>query len=680
MPKLTINGKEIEFAAGSNLLQVCEQAGVEIPRFCYHDRLSVAGNCRMCLVEVEKAPKPVASCAYPATDGMVVHTDSEKVKQAREGVMEFLLINHPLDCPICDQGGECDLQDIAMTYGRGNSRYEENKRAVTEKDMGPLIKTHMTRCIHCTRCIRFATEVAGMEEIGAIHRGEHMEITPYIEHSVTSELSGNLADICPVGALTSRPYAFQARSWELKHTESIDVLDAVGSNIRIDTRGNQVMRILPRLHEGINEEWISDKSRHACDGLKLQRLDRPYIREKNGRLRPATWDQAYKTIAKQLSNINPDRIAALAGPMADIESMFALKQLFQELGAHHLDTTSPIGAMHFSDRSQYLFNTTINGIEEADLCLLVGANPRYEAAMVGARLRKRHQQGGFKVYSIGDLDEQTYPVEIISHSPKVIDELLSGKHKLCAQLKKAKRLMLVIGQGAISLPDGKVIVSKLHELAEKYKFTTNILHSYASQVGALDVGFCPMHDSNMAASQIIQSVESEGIDLLYLLGADEATFTKPNNCLVVYQGHHGDYGASIADVILPGAAYTEKNATYVNLEGRPQQAIKAVGTVGEAKEDWKIIVELASILKKQLPYNSLFSLREQLYKLHAHLNKLDEITPATWHKFSVNGDIASGALESHCENFYMTDPISRASPTMAACTAYRRKNMKSEAA
>jgi len=674
MPKLTIDGKEIEVPDGVNVLQACELAGVEIPRFCYHERLSVAGNCRMCLVEMERAPKPIASCAMPAADGMVVRTDTPTVKKARRGVMEFLLINHPLDCPICDQGGECDLQDQAMAYGFDRTRYEENKRAVKEKYMGPLIKTIMTRCIHCTRCVRFATEVGGVEEIGLVNRGEHAEITT-LEQAVDSELSGNMIDVCPVGALTSRPYAFTARPWELNKTYSLDALDAVGSNIRVDTRGREVMRVLPRLHEDVNEEWISDKTRYACDGLGRQRLDRPYLR-RDGRLQPCTWDEAFRAIARRIEGVAAERIAALAGDLCDAESMLALKDLLTALGSPNLDCRQDGAALDPRCRAGYLFNTTIAGIERADACLLVGTNPRHEAALINARLRKRFLMGGFPVGLIGRQVDLTYPVDYLGAGPETLQDVAAGKGAFAETLKAAERPMLVLGMAALARPDGAAILHLARQAAEAAGMIGddwngfNVLHSAAARVAGLELGFLP-GDGGRDTGGILAGAEGGDIEVLFLLGADElpmARLGEPGKGpFVIYQGHHGDAGAHRADVILPGAAYTEKNGTYVNTEGRVQLGRLAAFPPGEAREDWTILRALSEIVGRRLPYDNLGEVRQKLIAANARFAAVDRIEPAAWGAFGAGGKIDPAPFGVAVENFYMTDPISRASETMAQC-------------
>ena len=673
MPKLTIDDVEIEVQEGITVLQACEIAGVEIPRFCYHERLSVAGNCRMCLVEVSPGPpKPAASCALPVGEGMTVKTNSPMVKKAREGVMEFLLINHPLDCPICDQGGECDLQDQAMAYGVGNSRYEENKRAVRDKDLGPLVKTQMTRCIHCTRCIRFATEVAGVQELGATGRGESMEVGTYVEKALTSELSANIIDLCPVGALTSKPYAFVARPWELARTETIDVLDAVGSNVRVDSRGSEVLRVLPILNEDINEEWISDKTRYACDGLKRQRLDTPYVR-RDGSLQLASWDEAFAAIAENLKNKEGSKIAAIAGDLVDCESVMALTDLMEGLGSPHTDCRQDGAKLDATVRASYIFNSKIVGIEDADVCLLIGTNPRKEASLVNARIRKRWLCGGFSVGVVGQKNDLTYPQEYLGAGPQTLNELADGSHEFCEILKNAERPMLIIGQGALARDDGFRVLSAARKIAQTCGLVKdnwngfNVLHAAAGRVGALDIGFVPGPDGRDVAG-ILAGVETGDIETVYLLGADEIDTRKLKNAFVIYQGHHGDAGAHCADVILPGAAYTEKNATYVNTEGRVQRASRAVFPPGDAREDWTIIRALSDVLNLTLRYDDLAGVRRRLALQNAVFEIVGDLRSSDWDKFGELGVPGSDAFVSPVSNFYMTDVISRASETMAACT------------
>ncbi|NQV45382.1 MAG: NADH-quinone oxidoreductase subunit G [Rhodospirillales bacterium] len=682
MPTLTIDGKEIEVDNGLTVLQACEIAGIEIPRFCYHERLSIAGNCRMCLVEMERAPKPVASCAMPVAEGMVIHTNTPAVQKMRKGVMEFLLINHPLDCPICDQGGECDLQDQAMGYGADHSRYSEDKRAVQDKYMGPLIKTIMTRCIHCTRCIRFAREVAGVPELGATGRGEHMEVGTYVEKALTSELSGNLVDLCPVGALTSAPYAYHARSWELKKTESIDVMDALGSAIRIDARGAEVMRILPRLNEDVNEEWLSDKSRYACDGLRKRRLDRPYVK-RDGKLQESTWQQAFDAIAERLKGKEGSKIAALAGDQADVESMAALKDLLTALGSANMDCRQDGAALDPTNRASYLFNTTVAGIENADACLIIGSNPRRENPVLNARIRKRYLKGGFAIGVVGGVDgpqeNLTYKYEYLGAGADTLKDLAQGKGKgkgkgnFAAALKKAKRPMLVIGMGALSRTDGAAVLDLARQIAEQYGMASekwngfNVLHTAASRVGGLDIGFVP-GQGGRDTQGILNAAGSGDIDTVFLLGADEIDTDSLGNAFVVYQGHHGDNGAHRADVILPGSAYTEKSGTYVNTEGRVQCTTRAVFAPGDAREDWTIIRALSDTLGVTLPYDTLVQLRQRMADANGVFASRDSIQAAPWGSFGVAGAVDDSALRSCVENFYMTDPISRASETMASCT------------
>jgi NADH-quinone oxidoreductase subunit G len=671
MPKLRIDGQEIEVPAGMTVLQACELAGVEIPRFCYHERLSVAGNCRMCLVEMEKSPKPIASCAMPVAEGMVIKTNTPTVKKARNGVMEFLLINHPLDCPICDQGGECDLQDQAMAYGFDRSRYRENKRAVTDKNFGPLVKTSMNRCIHCTRCVRFATEVAGVEELGATGRGEHLEIGTYVEKALSSELSANIIDLCPVGALTSKPYAFTARPWELEKTESIDVLDAVGSAIRIDARGNEVMRILPRLNEAVNEEWISDKTRFACDGLRRQRLDRPYVR-RDGKLQPASWQEAFAAIAARLRGVQGSRIAAIAGDLADVEAMLALKDLMTALGSPHLDCRQDGAAIDPQARTGYLFNTTIAGIDQADACLLIGTNPRWEAPIINARIRKRWLTGKLRVGLIGPQLDLTYKHEHLGAGPQTLQEIADDRHSFAEVLRSAKKPMLVLGMGALQRPDGAAILQLARRVAEGFNMVQpdwngfNLLHTAAARVGGLDIGFVPGSGGRDVAG-IIGGIGSGDIEVVYLLGADEIAASHFGKAFVIYQGHHGDAGAHRADVILPGAAYTEKNATYVNTEGRVQQTALAAFPPGDAREDWTIIRALSEALEKRLPYNNIGQLRRRLFEISPRFQRLDAVEPAPWGEFGKAGALDAAPFAPPIANFYMTDPISRASETMAEC-------------
>ncbi len=686
MPKLVIDGTEVEVEDGTTLIQACEDAGVEIPRFCYHERLSIAGNCRMCLIEVVGSPKPMASCALsvndlrPGKDGEPpeIKTNSEVVKKAREGVMEFLLINHPLDCPICDQGGECDLQDQAMAYGVDSSRFALNKRAVEDKNIGPLIKTIMTRCIHCTRCVRFMTEVAGVEELGAIGRGEDMEIVTYLERGMTSEMSGNVIDLCPVGALTSKPYAFSARSWELRKTESIDVMDAVGSHIRVDTRGPEVMRILPRINDAINQEWISDKTRFIWDGLRTQRLDRPYIR-RDGKLVSASWEEAFNTIADKFKQTSADKIGSLAGDLAGIEELFALKQLLTGLGVKNIDARPAGGAFDPEiGRGSYLFNSTIEGIDEADVILLVGANPRHEAAVLSTRIRERWQSGELKVGLIGEQVDLTYDYEYLGSGAKTLQDLASGNHSFAGTLKEAKQGLIIVGSAGYSGPNGRSALALAAKIAENCGLLSedwngfNVLQNAASMVGALDIGFVPQ-SLGKGRDEILKSANEGELEILYLLGADDLADLQENDCFVIYQGSHGDRGAHLADVILPGAAYTEKSAIYVNLEGRPQSTTRAVFPLGDAKEDWTIIRALSDYLSQTLPYDNLGQLRAEIFKAHPHLAEFEQIQPAETSDIKALSKLSTDGTDEPfgpaVKDFYLTNVVSRASAVMAEMSA-----------
>ena len=686
MPKkLIIDGTEIEVDDGITLLQACELAGVEIPRFCYHERLSIAGNCRMCLVEVAGMPKPQASCALgvndlpPNRDGSpkVINTRTPVVKKAREGVMEFLLINHPLDCPICDQGGECDLQDQAMRYGGGRSRYDENKRAVEEKYLGPLIKTFMTRCIQCTRCVRFMTEVAGVEELGAIGRGEDMEITTYLEQGMLSELSANVVDLCPVGALTHRPWAFNARPWEFTKTETIDVMDAIGSAIRVDVRGREVMRILPRNNDAVNEEWISDKTRHIADGLRTQRLDQPYVR-RDGKLQAATWDEALGVVASKLTAADPAKVGAIAGDLAGAEEMFALKDIFGRLGAASLDCRQDGAKLDSAQgRATYLFNSTIEGIEQADAILLIGTNPRLEAAVLNGRIRKRWRQGGLQVGLIGEVAALAYPYDHIGTGADALTGVAEGKTAFAGVLRQAKRPMVIVGAGVAARSDGASVLALAARIstdamrdAELGWNAFNVLHTAASRVAGLDLGFVPG-----AGGRDVAGMLNGDMDVVWLLGADEIDMTRLGGAFVVYQGSHGDAGAHRADVILPGVAFTEKSATYVNLEGRAQQTQAATFAPGEAREDWRIIRALSDTVGKRLPYDTLEALRTVMVKAVPSLGRLDAVAPASLSAVDALA-IRTGALDaapfrSAIVDFYLTNPVARASTIMAELSAIK---------
>jgi NADH-quinone oxidoreductase subunit G len=666
MAKLTVDGVEVEVPNGASVLQACEAVGVEVPRFCYHERLSVAGNCRMCLVEIEKAPKPVASCAYPVADGMVVKTDTLMVRNARRGVMEFLLVNHPLDCPICDQGGECDLQDQAYSYGMDHSRYAENKRAVKDKYLGPLVKTFMTRCIHCTRCVRFSSEVAGVSEMGATSRGESMEIGTYVEKALTSELSGNLIDICPVGALLNKPYSFTARPWELRKTDSVDVHDALGANIRIDSRGSEVLRVLPRINESVNEEWLGDKSRFSHDGLKRRRLDKPWLRE-NGRLRPATWPEAFAAIASRLKGLSGDRIGAIAGDLCDAESMVALKDLMGSLGSGNLDCRQDGAALEAGRRDFYVFNTTVAGIEDADAILLVGCNPRREAPVLNARIRKRWSAGGCPVGYVGSAVDLTYSAEQLGD-----DALSNFTGTFADAFRAAKRPMVIVGQGALRGVDGAAVLASAWALlnqcgglsAEWHGF--NVLHTAAARVGGLDLGFVPGPGGKDLAGMM-----QGGVDLLWLLGADEfETAVIAQDTFVVYQGHHGDRGAARADVILPGAAYVEKGGTYVNTEGRVQRGFAATQPPGEAREDWAILRAFSAVLGRPLPYDTIAAVRERLVAVNPVFATVQvlPIRGCTDVSGPAAGELAGQGFAPAVPDYYLTNAITRASETMAECS------------
>lgn len=673
--KVTVDGISVEVEPGTTILQACETAGAEIPRFCYHERLSVAGNCRMCLVDVEKAPKPVASCAMPVTPDMVVNTQSESVKAAREGVMEFLLINHPLDCPICDQGGECDLQDQALGYGVDESRFEDNKRAVEEKHMGPLVKTVMTRCIHCTRCIRFSTEVAGVPEIGAIGRGEDMEITTYLEASLDSELSGNVIDLCPVGALTSKPYAFTARPWELKKTETIDVMDAVGSNIRVDSRGREVMRILPRNHDDVNEEWLGDKSRFVWDGINRQRLDTPYIRE-NGKLTAKSWEQALGFVAEKVKG-KGEKIAALVGDLACAESQLALKDLMGQLQSPNLDCR-PAGSKLSGPRGNYLFNSTITGIEDADALIIIGGNPRVEAAVLNARIRKRWLMGDFPIARIGSDNDLTYPTQNLGAGIQSLRDLVAGKLDFIETLTNAKKPMLILSEALMSRPDGAELFNLALELAMKTEMVVdgwngfNVLHQAAGRVAGLDIGFIP-GQAGLDTGKIVEAAKSGDIETVFLLGVDEMDMSAFGDACIIYIGSHGDHGASRADVILPAAAYTEKQAIYVNTEGRPQMTELATLPPGEAREDWKIFRALSAYIGEALPYDDVSALRARLFEIAPHMAELDHVVPAgAPAKLELSKKTTGDKLlGSSISNYYFTNPIARASAIMADCAKAR---------
>tara|TARA_B100001093_G_scaffold292448_1_gene279157 strand:+ start:390 stop:2444 length:2055 start_codon:yes stop_codon:yes gene_type:complete len=679
MPKININGKEIEFDKGMTVLQACELASVEIPRFCYHEKLSIAGNCRMCLVEMDKSAKPIASCAMPALDGMVIKTNTELVDKARKGIMEFLLANHPLDCPVCDQGGECDLQDQSLFYGIDKARFSENKRLVKEKYMGPLIKTQMTRCIHCTRCVRFATEVAGVPEIGAIGRGENMEITTYLEKSMESELSANVVDLCPVGALTSKPYAFEARPWELKKTESIDVLDAVGSNIRVDTYGWEVKRILPRLNNDINEEWISDKTRYSCDGLLKQRLDTPYVKI-NNKLIKTTWDEAIDLLVTKIKQFNPDQIAGHIGDMVSLENMFAFKNLFVNLKSKNLEFREKKFYINPSEKLNYIFNSSIQGIEEADLILLIGCNPRHEATMVNARIRKAYIKNKVPIYSIGNPGNLTYEYKVIGESTKSIQNFISSSNDFSKQFLLTKKPLIIIGESALNLKNGKFIFEEIKNFLKKNNFlndnwnSLNFLAQNASTVGAIDLNLMSYNEQNNFL--FFDKMKNHDFKLIYLLGSDNINIKK-NDEFIVYQGSHGDRGAEIADIVLPSPAYTEQDGLFSNLEGRVQECRKASYPPGHAKEDWKIF----NLILKKMNINNLAEnhnyLREKVLKLIPNFTYLNEIPKKKLsNKEKTNAEYFDEKISINQLDYYHTNAISRSSKTMAECKNTKNNNLK----
>jgi len=672
MPSITIDNKKIEFENGMTVMQACELAGAEIPRFCYHEKLSIAGNCRMCLVEMEKGPpKPVASCAMPAGDGMVIKTDSEMVKKARKGVMEFLLINHPLDCPICDQGGECDLQDQAMYYGFDKTRYEENKRAVQNKNMGPLVKTIMTRCIHCTRCVRFSTEVAGVDDIGLLGRGENAEITTYLEKTIESELSGNVIDLCPVGALTSKPYAFKSRPWELTKTETYDVFDGIGSSIRIDTRGKKVLRALPRINEEINEEWISDKSRFAIDGLSRQRLDSVYTKL-NGKLQKSNWDNAFSLIHDQIIKRGKQNSVFLSGKFTDAETLFSAKKFSESLKSFYYDCRFDNAQFIENSNESFKFNSTIQEIENSDAILLIGTNPRWEAAVLNARIRKTFLENNCQIGVIGPKVNQTYRYNHLSDSLNYLNELSDGNTDFNKVLNNAKNPLIIIGTSAINTADGKKILETSAALAKKIQKNKdinplNILYQDISRVGALELNFYNKYFDNNYNLQLKKHIDTNK-PVVFLMGLDEVDLSILKNAYVVYLGHHGDKSASVADVILPTPAYTEKTSTYMNIEGRVIQTNKCHNPLGEAKEEWKIFRVLSNLINHQLKFNNLSELRDEITKNFNQFTSINELKPNKNITFAKVNKIDDIKIQYNINNFYMNDSISRSSETMALCT------------
>ena len=665
MLKLKINDKEIEVEEGLTVLQACEQAGFEIPRFCYHEKLSIAGNCRMCLVEIEKSPKPVASCAMPAAEGMNIKTNTSLVEKARKGVMEFLLVNHPLDCPVCDQGGECDLQDQSMFYGLDKSRFRENKRHVPEKYMGPLIKTQMTRCIHCTRCIRFATEVAGVSELGAIGRGEDMQITTYLEKAMESELSANVIDLCPVGALTSKPYVFEARPWELKKTESIDVMDAVGSSIRVDTYGWEVKRILPRINEDINEEWISDKTRYACDGLKSQRLDAPFVREGN-KFNKISWSKAYDILKLKLKNISPDKIGCFTGDLTNMETAYAAKELFSKAFKSNLiESRSDSYYVNFSEKQNYIFNSNISGIEESDFILLIGCNPRLEASILNSRIRKSYLKNKLPIYSTNDISDQTYPYKLLDSKTNLIRDIIEGKNELSEKIINSSKPIIIIGQSVLKLKSGQYIFEELKKFLIKNKKISNVWNSMnilskdASTVGSYDL---TIFSSNNSRNILLEKIKENSIDLLFLIGQDKLNI-KRNGVFVVYIGSHGDIGAENSDLILPGSAFTEQDGYYTNLEGKIQKAFKASYSTELAKEDWLILNEIANLVRNK----NLFKDKDELID-----NMFNYLNQERKEEFIITDYIFENEkILIDDIDYYFSNVIAKNSKTMSECRSLR---------
>ena len=667
MLKLKVNNIDTEVEEGLTVLQACEKSGVEIPKFCYHEKLSIAGNCRMCLVEIEKSPKPIASCAMSAADGMNIKTNTSFVEKARKGVMEFLLANHPLDCPVCDQGGECDLQDQSMFYGIDKSRYKENKRAVPEKNMGPLIKTQMTRCIHCTRCIRFATEVAGVPELGAIGRGENMEITTYLEKSMESELSANVIDLCPVGALTSKPYVFEARPWDLKKTETIDVMDAVGSNIRVDTYGWEVKRILPRINEDINEEWISDKTRYACDGLLNQRLDTPFIKYKNGKFDKASWKEVYNIIKEKIKSTESTKICGFTGDLINMETLYIFKEFFNKsLNSKNLESRSNHVYLNPEKRENYLFNSSINGIEESDFIFLIGTNPRFEATILNARIRKSYLKNKTEIISLNNIGDLTYPYKKLEGNIDTIKEIINDQHAVSAKIKEAKKPIIIFGQSALESKFGKYIFESIKFYLIKNKKISddwnslNTISENASTVGSLDLGIYKTKDGS---NEVLSDLENHKYEIVYLLGQDSLKFKKQNE-FIIYQGSHGDEGAEIADVILPGSAYTEQNGYFTNLEGKLQKAYKASYPPGEAKEDWQIINELSEIINNKKIFNDKAELDNSMLN---YLNLFKENNLSKKYSELANLSFESEKIIIKDNDYYYSNSIARASKTMSNC-------------
>ena len=677
MVNIKIDDKDYEVEDGLAIIQACEIAGVEVPRFCYHEKLSIAGNCRMCLVDVEDSrglsPKPVASCAMQVSEGLKIYTKSKRVKNAQEGALEFLLMNHPLDCPICDQGGECDLQDQSMAFGYGSSRFDGDKRAVESKDMGPFIKTEMTRCIHCTRCVRFSSEISGNDEIGSIGRGHDMEITTYLNQAVESELSGNVIDLCPVGALTSKPYAFSARPWELNKTETIDIMDAMGSNIRIDSKGLRVMRVLPRLNEDINEEWITDKTRFFWDGLNNQRIDKPYKRVE-GILKPTSWKSALELAKEKISNSKSEKISALSGDLVDIESIYALKKLMKNIGSDNFDCRQD-GSRISGPPERWLFNSTFNGIEDSDGCLIIGSDIRKEAPLLNSRLLRKSRDDEYKIGVIGFNNDLTFDFNFLGENPSIVEDILIENNNFCNDLSSMKKPLMILGQGALIGKDAQNFQNICIELAYKFNFINddwngfNVLHSAASRAGAMSIGFFPS-GKGMITEEIISNYSNNKLDLLYLLGADELNLEKNDDCFVIYQGHHGDIGAQIADIVFPAAAFCEQNGLYMNTEGRVQESIRSTFPLGEAKENWAIIYLLAKEMSIDIGFSNLNELRNQLIEEFPIINPYREFEPLPSPKKDEFNKLNGHQFKRIIDSYWQTNSIARASSNLSKRNNY----------
>ena len=677
MVNIKIDDKDYEVEDGLAIIQACEIAGVEVPRFCYHEKLSIAGNCRMCLVDVEDSrglsPKPVASCAMQVSEGLKIYTKSERVKNAQEGALEFLLMNHPLDCPICDQGGECDLQDQSMAFGYGSSRFDGDKRAVESKDMGPFIKTEMTRCIHCTRCVRFSSEISGNDEIGSIGRGHDMEITTYLNQAVESELSGNVIDLCPVGALTSKPYAFSARPWELNKTETIDIMDAMGSNIRIDSKGLRVMRVLPRLNEDINEEWITDKTRFFWDGLNNQRIDKPYKRV-DGILKPTSWKSALELAKEKISNSKSEKISALSGDLVDIESIYALKKLMKNIGSDNFDCRQD-GSRISGPPERWLFNSTFNGIEDSDGCLIIGSDIRKEAPLLNSRLLRKSRDDEYKIGVIGFNNDLTFDFNFLGENPSIVEDILIENNNFCNDLSSMKKPLMILGQGALIGKDAQNFQNICIELAYKFNFINdgwngfNVLHSAASRAGAMSIGFFPS-GKGMITEEIISNYNNKKLDLLYLLGADELNLEKNDDCFVIYQGHHGDVGAQIADLVFPAAAFCEQNGLYMNTEGRVQESIRSTFPLGEAKENWEIIYLLAKEMSIDIGFSNINELRNQLIEEFPIIDPYREFEPLPSPKKDEFNKLNGHQFKRIIDSYWQTNSIARASSNLSKRNNY----------